>query len=97
MIKVYVGGTRNRIATALVLLLALGAVAAFLFVGLMLVAGLVVVGGALATGAAIYRRLRGETPVLPSHDRGDDAGLDPSLEVFPERPRVGPGQSGETR
>jgi hypothetical protein len=93
MIKVYVGGTRNRIATALVLLLALGAVAAFVFVGLMLVAGLVVVGGALATGAAIYRRLRGEAPVLPSHEPRDGDGLDPSLEVFPERPRVGPGRA----
>jgi hypothetical protein len=92
MIKVYVGGTRNRVATALVLLLALGAVAAFLFVGLMLVAGLVVVGGVLATGAAIYRRLRGGPPTMLSHEQhGDGHGLDPSLEVFPEQPRVGPG------
>jgi hypothetical protein len=90
MIKVYVGGTRSRIATFLVLLLAVGAVAAFLFVGLMLVAGLAAVGAVLATGAAIYRRLRGETPTLPGRDVYTDS-LDPSLEVFPEQPRVGPG------
>jgi hypothetical protein len=86
--QVYTFSTKNRIVAALVGLVVLGAGAALLLVGLALLAGVAIAGGVLGAGLLAFRALRGErtAPLPASSARGT---LDPSLEVFPESPRVG--------
>ena len=84
---VYTFSTKNRVVALLATLVILGAGAALLLLGLALLAGVAIVGGALGTGIVVYRMLRGQARgPLP---RGSaHAGLDPSLEVFPEQPAI---------
>ena len=74
---------RNRALAFLIGLLVLGAGAALLVVGLALLAGVAITGGLLGTGILVYRKLRGQ-PTFPP-ERYPVEGLDPSLEVFPDR------------
>jgi hypothetical protein len=82
-IRTYQLTTRNKVAVALVTLVALGAGALLLAFGLALLAALAAAGVALGTGAALWRRLRGHSSRLPPSAPTDvHAGLDPAKEVF---------------
>ena len=77
---------RNRVVALVVALLVLGLGAALVVLGFALLASLAVAGGVLATGVAIYRRLAGRGPQPLEGGRARQ--LDPSLEVFPDRPSI---------
>jgi uncharacterized membrane protein YebE (DUF533 family) len=92
--QVYTFSTKNRLVALLAALVALGAGAALLLVGLALLAGVAVVGGVLGTGLLAYRALRGrKAPTLGASPAGST--LDPSLEVFPEPHRIGEPEPNE--
>jgi len=85
---VYTFSTKNRVVATLAALVVLGAGAALLLVGFALLAGVAVAGGVLGAGVLAVRALRGERrdPLhAPYHGRA----MDPSLEVFPDQPRIG--------
>lgn len=94
--QVYTFSTKNRVVAVLATLVVLGAGAALLLLGLALLAGLAVAGGVLGAGLLAYRAIRGERPA-PLRGSASMSGLDPALEVFPERgaidaPRPGPNE-----
>jgi hypothetical protein len=82
--KVYSMTLKNRFAATLLLLGLVGLGAAVLFVGFAVLAGLAVAGAVVGTTMSIYNRLRGRTPEILQPYR-QAPGLDPSLEVFPQR------------
>ena len=82
--QVYTFSTKNRAVALLGALIVLGAGAALLLVGLALLASVAVVGGVLGTGIIAYRALRGKRGA-PLPRSSASSGLDPSLEVFPDR------------
>ena len=85
---VYTFSTKNRVVATLAALVVLGAGEALLLVGFALLAGVAVAGGVLGAGVLAVRALRGERrdPLhAPYHGRA----MDPSLEVFPDQPRIG--------
>ena len=85
--QVYTFSTKNRVVATLAALVVLGAGAALLLVGFALLAGVAVAGGLLGAGVLAVRALRGErTGSFRSPSAG--SALDPSLEVFPEQPRI---------
>ena len=86
--QVYTFSTKSRVVATLAALVVLGAGAALLLVGFALLAWVAIVGGALGAGVLAVRALRGERRASL---RAPSAGsvLDPSLEVFPEEPRIG--------
>ena len=86
--QVYTFSTKNRVVATLAALVVLGAGAALLLVGFALLAGVAIAGGVLGAGMLAVRALRGER-TAPRHARFGESGLDPSLEVFPEPPRIG--------
>ena len=81
--KVYSMTLKNRFAATLVVLGLVGLGAAVLFVGFAVLAGLAVTGAVVGTGMSLYNRLRGRKPEAFQPYR--QVGLDPSLEVFPQR------------
>jgi hypothetical protein len=85
---VYSLTVRNRAAALVLTLAVLGAGAALLVVGLALLAALAVAGGVLGAGILAYRTLRGR-PATPAPLGRAGTALDPSLEVFPDRPAIG--------
>jgi hypothetical protein len=87
--QVYTFSTKNRVVAILAALVVLGAGAALLLVGFALLAGVAIAGGVLGAGMLAVRALRGErrAPLdAPSHG----SAMDPSLEVFPDQPHIGP-------
>ena len=84
----YTVKVENRAAAIALTLAVLGVGAALLVVGFALLAGLAVAGGVIGTGIGIYRRLRGDQGRLPPTAARQPAGLDPALEVFPDRPAI---------
>jgi multisubunit Na+/H+ antiporter MnhB subunit len=74
---------KNRFAATLLVLGLIGLGAAVLFVGFAVLAGLAVTGAVVGTSMSIYNRIRGRKPEVLQPYR--QAGLDPSLEVFPQR------------
>jgi len=87
--QVYTFSTKNRVVATLAALVVLGAGAALLLVGLALLAGVAIAGGVLGAGVLAVRALRGERKA-PLRASSPGGALDPSLEVFPDQPRVGP-------
>jgi len=85
--QVYTFSTKNRLIAALAALVVLGAGAALLLVGLALLAGVAIAGGVLGAGLLAVRALRGERQ-SPLPASATTSALDPSLEVFPEPPRI---------
>ena len=85
--QVYTFSTKNRVVAILATLVVLGAGAALLLLGLALLAGVAVVGGVLGTGFVAYRMLRGEKRAPLPHGSARTE-LDPSLEVFADRPAI---------
>jgi len=86
--QVYTFSTKNRVVAILAALVVLGAGAALLLVGFALLAGVAIAGGVLGAGVLAVRALRGDRrdPLrAPSHG----SAMDPSLEVFPDQPRIG--------
>ena len=86
--QVYTFSTKNRVVAILAALVVLGAGAALLLVGFALLAGVAIAGGVLGAGMLAVRALRGErrAPLdAPFHG----SAMDPSLEVFPDQPRIG--------
>jgi hypothetical protein len=86
--QVYTFSTKNRVVATLATLVVLGAGAALLLLGLALLAGVAIAGGVLGAGVLAVRALRGERKA-PLRAPSAASGLDPSLEVFPEAPRIG--------
>ena len=87
--QVYTFSTKNRVVATLAALVVLGAGAALLLVVFALLAGVAIAGGVLGAGVLAVRALRGDRrdPLrAPSHG----SAMDPSLEVFPDQPRIGP-------
>jgi len=85
---VYTFSTKNRVVATLAALVVLGAGAALLLVGFALLAGVAVAGGVLGAGVLAVRALRGERRD-PLHPPYHGRAMDPSLEVFPDQPRIG--------
>lgn len=81
---VYTFSTKNRVVATLAALVVLGAGAALLLVGFALLAGVAVAGGVLGAGVLAVRERR-DPLHAPFHGRA----MDPSLEVFPDQPRIG--------
>lgn len=75
---------KNRFAATLLVLGLIGLGAAVLFVGFAVLAGLAVTGAVVGTSMSIYNRIRGRKPEVLQPVR-QAPGLDPSLEVFPQR------------
>ena len=86
--QVYTFSTKNRVVATLAALVVLGAGAALLLVGFALLAGVAIAGGVLGAGVLAVRALRGERKA-PLRAPSAGSALDPSLEVFPEQPRIG--------
>jgi hypothetical protein len=86
--QVYTFSTKNRVVAILAALVVLGAGAALLLVGFALLAGVAIAGGVLGAGVLAVRALRGERKA-PLRAPSAGSALDPSLEVFPEQPRIG--------
>jgi len=92
--QVYTFSTKNRVVALLAALVVLGAGAALLLVGFALLAGVAIAGGVLGAGMLALRALRGERKP-PLYPPSGGSALDPSLEVFPERPRIGQPEPNE--
>lgn len=86
--QVYTFSTKNRVVATLAALVVLGAGAALLLVGFALLAGVAIAGGVLGAGVIAVRALRGERRD-PLHAPSHGSTMDPSLEVFPDQPRIG--------
>ena len=86
--KVYTLTGRTRGAPLLLGFAALAVGAALLVVGIFVLAGIALVGGILGTGILAWRQLRGRRAPLPTHSQRRYGGLDPALEVFPERQAI---------
>ena len=86
-VRVYRLTARNKLAVALLTLVALGAGALVLAFGLALLAALAAAGVVAGAGTAVWRRLRGGRSSLPGAAPNARAGLDPGKEIFhpPER------------
>jgi hypothetical protein len=85
--QVYTFSTKNRVVATLAALVVLGAGAALLLVGFALLAGVAIAGGVLGAGMLAVRALRGERKA-PLYGPSGRSALDPSLEVFPDQPRI---------
>ena len=80
-------GPRNRAKTIALITVALAVGAFLLAFALMLLLALAAAGTVIGAGVLIYRRLMGRRqPELGRGIRADDPTLDPSMEVFPDRP-----------
>ena len=77
---------QNRAVALLLTILILVLGVTFLTVGMALLAGLAITGAVIGTGAAVYRRLRGKPDLQLGQQLSERDGLDPALEVQPERP-----------
>jgi hypothetical protein len=88
MSKMYSLTFRNRTVAMLFLLLALGLGVIFVTVGFALLAALAVGGTVIGTGVAMYHRLRRGSHVETDQRLSARQGLDPSLEISPERPAI---------
>ena len=86
---------RNRGVALLLGLVLLGAAGALLVVGIAILAAIAVAGGVLGLAVIAYRKLRG-VPIQPSEGRSS-SGLDPSLEVFPDREMLSDDDAPERR
>jgi hypothetical protein len=83
--RVYALSVRNRFIATLALLGLIGLGAAIVLVGLTLFLGLAAAGTLAGAGMSIYHRLRGR----PVESLPRTGGLDPRLEVFPDRRTLG--------
>ncbi len=81
MMRVYALTVRNRFLATLAVLALIGLGAAVVAVGFTVLLGLAAAGTVIGTGMSLYNRIRGRrVDALPRV-----VGLDPRLEVFPER------------
>jgi hypothetical protein len=80
--RVYALTVRNRFLATLAILALIGLGAAVVAVGFTLLLGLAAAGTLVGAGMSIYNRIRGRS--VESLPR-PVAGLDPRLQVFPER------------
>jgi hypothetical protein len=85
---VYSLSVRSRAGALVLALVLLGAGVTFFTVGFALIAALAVAGGLLGSAAALYYRLRGGQRGSPQRLGAERSTLDPSLEVFPEKPAM---------
>ena len=82
MMRIHALTVRNRFLATLAILALIGLGAAVVAVGFTLLLGLAAAGTLVGAGMSVYNRIRGRSVDALPRSVG---GLDPRLEVFPER------------